>query len=123
MKERGLGEMKILQHKTTNLCRVLMRREQVFKICANHKITSQMELKPHQEISNTYIWSAMDYADGEAKHETLCIKFKTDEQAKKFVQIFNKAKEINRNKTDDFPSMGKLSLNDDGRIECRLVIC
>lgn len=95
MKERGLGEMKILEHKTTKRCRVLMRREQVFKVCANHKITSEMELKEHQGKENAYVWSAMDFADGETKHETLCIKFKTNDQAKRFYQQFNDAKQTN----------------------------
>jgi hypothetical protein len=92
MKERGVGELKILQHKTTNVCRVLMRREQVLKLCANHQITSQMELKQHQGSENVYVWSAMDYAEGEAKHETLCARFKSSEQAKKFLTQFNEAK-------------------------------
>lgn len=52
-----------------------------------------MELKPHGGSENTYVWSAMDYADGEAKHETLCIRFKTADQAKRFVKLFNEAKE------------------------------
>ena len=95
MKERGIGEMKILQHKTTNLCRILMRREQVLKLCANHQITSQMELKPHQGSENAYVWSAMDFADGEAKHETLCVRFKTNDIAKNFLKQFNKAKVAN----------------------------
>jgi len=112
MKERGVGEMKILQHKTTNICRILMRREQVLKLCANHQITSQMELKPHQGSANAYLWSAMDFADGEAKHETLCIRFKTDEQAKNFAKIFNEAKETNTKKSGDLPSIEKISLND-----------
>ena len=77
MKERGVGEMKILQHKTTKLCRILMRREQVLKVCANHQISSQMELIPHQLTENAYIWSVMDFTDGEAKHETFCIRFKS----------------------------------------------
>ncbi|CAF4381937.1 unnamed protein product, partial [Rotaria magnacalcarata] len=113
MKERGTGEMKILQHKTTHVCRVLMRREQVLKICANHQITSQMNLKVHQGSANAFIWSAMDFADGEAKHETLCIRFKTDEQAKNFQKVFNEAKEINTKKTGDVPSVRKISLNDE----------
>ena len=113
MKERGIGEMKILQHKTTNLCRILMRREQVLKLCANHQITSQMELKPHQGSENAYVWSAMDFADGEAKHETLCVRFKTDEQAKKFAKIFNEVKEINTKKSSDMPAIEKVSLNDE----------
>jgi hypothetical protein len=92
MKERGIGEIKILQHKTINHCRVLMRREQVFKVCANHKITSQLELKPHQGSENAYVWSVMDFADGHAKHETFCVKFKTSDIAKRFFQQFNDAK-------------------------------
>jgi len=113
MKERGTGEMKILQHKTSKACRVLMRREQVLKLCANHQITSQMELKPHQGTANAYLWSAMDFADGEAKHETLCIKFKTEEQAKNFAKVFNEAKGTNTKKSEDLPSIGKISLNDE----------
>jgi hypothetical protein len=97
MKERGTGEMKILQHKTSKVCRILMRREQVLKLCANHQITSQMELKPHQGSENAYVWSAMDFAEGEAKHETLCIRFKSAEVAKRFVQQFNEAKQGNAN--------------------------
>ncbi|CAF3310834.1 unnamed protein product [Rotaria socialis] len=113
MKERGIGEMKILQHKTTKQCRILMRRDQVFKVCANHKITSQMELQPHRETANTLIWSAMDFSDGQFKHETLCIKFKTNEQAVNFSKIFHQAKLINLNDTDDLPSIKDISLNDD----------
>jgi E3 SUMO-protein ligase RanBP2 len=97
MKERGTGEMKILQHKTSKVCRILMRREQVLKLCANHQITSQMELKPHQGSENAYVWSAMDFAEGEAKHETLCIRFKSADVAKRFVQQFNEAKQGNAN--------------------------
>ncbi|CAF3893273.1 unnamed protein product [Rotaria sp. Silwood2] len=113
MKERGIGEMKILQHKTTNLCRILMRREQIFKVCANHKITSQMELTPHREIPNVYLWSAMDFSDSEAKHETFCIKFKTHEQATQFEKIFDQAREINQNNIDNISSIKNISLNDD----------
>jgi hypothetical protein len=109
----GEEDENILQHKTSNVCRILMRREQVLKLCANHQITSQMELKPHQGTPNAYIWSAMDFADGEAKHETLCIRFKTEEQAKNFAKVFNDAKVNNTKKSGDLPSIGKISLNDE----------
>ncbi len=56
-----------------------------------------MDLKPHQGSENAYVWSAMDFAEGEAKHETLCIRFKSAEVAKRFVQQFNEAKKANAN--------------------------
>jgi hypothetical protein len=57
----------------------------------------------------------MDFADGEAKHETLCIRFKTDEQAKNFAKVFNEAKVINTKKSGDLPAVEKISLNDDSK--------
>ena len=47
-KERGLGEMTILWNKRSGKGRVLMRREQILKLCCNHLITEDMELKCHQ---------------------------------------------------------------------------
>jgi Ran-binding protein 1 len=35
-KERGTGDVKFLQHKTSNKVRLLMRRDKTLKICANH---------------------------------------------------------------------------------------
>ena len=112
MKERGIGEMKILQHKTSNACRILMRREQVLKICANHRITNQMDLKPHQTSDVAFVWSAMDFADGEAKHESLCVKFKSSDLAKNFSKMFNEAKAINENLNGAPSAVAKNSSND-----------
>jgi len=95
MKERGLGEMKILQHKQTKICRILMRREQVLKVCANHQISPIMELKAHHGAENAFVWSALDYAENNAKQETLCVKFKTPDQAKRFETAFNESRKIN----------------------------
>jgi len=44
-KERGRGDLKLLKHKQTGKVRLLMRREKIFKICANHYIHPSMELK------------------------------------------------------------------------------
>ena len=59
-KERGLGDIKILKTKNGRY-RVVMRREQVLKVCANHYISSQMALRPQATNDRAWIWSAMDF--------------------------------------------------------------
>lgn len=90
-KEKGRGEMKILEHKTTGRTRVLMRREQVLKICCNHFITPQLTLKPLQTAERSWTWSAQDFSDGELVQETFAVKFKTSDQAQNFKNIFEAA--------------------------------
>lgn len=78
-KERGLGQMKILKHIITGVTRFLMRREQVLKVCCNHRITQSLELKPSSSSEKAYTWYAVDYSEGEMKNELLAIRFKTVE--------------------------------------------
>ncbi|KAI4893683.1 hypothetical protein NFI96_020053 [Prochilodus magdalenae] len=87
-KERGVGDLKILFHPVKNYYRVLMRREQVLKVCANHTITEAMELKPMNTSANALVWTANDYAEGDAKVEQLAAKFKTPELAESFRKAF-----------------------------------
>nr|KAF6383400.1 RAN binding protein 2 [Pipistrellus kuhlii] len=87
-KERGVGDIKILWHTLKNYYRILMRRDQVFKVCANHVITKTMELKPLNVSNNALVWTASDYADGEAKVEQLAARFKTKEMADCFKRKF-----------------------------------
>lgn len=61
-KERGVGEIKILFHTQKKYYRVLMRRDQVLKVCANHIITKEMNLVPSDTSNNALIWVATDYA-------------------------------------------------------------
>ena len=35
-KERGVGELKIMRHRNTGQVKLIMRRDQVLKICCNH---------------------------------------------------------------------------------------
>lgn len=61
-KERGIGDIKILFHPSKHSYRILMRREQVLRVCANHIITQDMDLQPMSASANTLIWTATDYA-------------------------------------------------------------
>uniref|UniRef100_A0A668W460 E3 SUMO-protein ligase RanBP2 n=1 Tax=Oreochromis aureus TaxID=47969 RepID=A0A668W460_OREAU len=87
-KERGIGDIKILFHPTKHFYRILMRREQVLRVCANHKISQAMELKPMNTSANALIWTATDYSDGEGVIEQLAAKFKTPEIAESFKKTF-----------------------------------
>ncbi|XP_071357081.1 E3 SUMO-protein ligase RanBP2 isoform X2 [Trachinotus anak] len=93
-KERGIGNVKILKHSTKGKVRLLMRREQVLKICANHYITADMLLKPNAGSDKSWVWNAIDYADEEPKPEQLAIRFKTVDEASLFKAKFEEAQKI-----------------------------
>uniref|UniRef100_A0A7N6AR43 E3 SUMO-protein ligase RanBP2 n=1 Tax=Anabas testudineus TaxID=64144 RepID=A0A7N6AR43_ANATE len=93
-KERGIGNVKILKHSTKGKFRLLMRREQVLKICANHYITADMLLKPNAGSDKSWVWNAIDYADEEPKPEQLAIRFKTVDEASLFKSKFEEAQKI-----------------------------
>lgn len=87
-KERGVGDIKILFHPEKRFYRVLMRREQVLKVCANHTISLAMDLKPMNTSAQALVWTATDHAEGEGKVEQLAAKFKTPELAESFRKTF-----------------------------------
>ncbi|XP_046569628.1 E3 SUMO-protein ligase RanBP2-like [Haliotis rubra] len=92
-KERGLGTMKILEHKTSHRYRLLMRREQIFKVCCNHVITPELELKPMGSgDGKSWVWYAKDFSEEEGKVEQLAIKFKNKEIADQFKKEFDDGK-------------------------------
>uniref|UniRef100_A0A673IFZ0 RanBD1 domain-containing protein n=1 Tax=Sinocyclocheilus rhinocerous TaxID=307959 RepID=A0A673IFZ0_9TELE len=93
-KERGIGSIKILKHKTSGKVRLLMRREQVLKICANHYITADMALKPNAGSDKSWVWYAMDYADEMPRTEQLAIRFKTADEAALFKVKFEEAQKF-----------------------------
>ncbi|XP_030057332.1 E3 SUMO-protein ligase RanBP2 isoform X2 [Microcaecilia unicolor] len=92
-KERGVGEIKILFHSERQYYRILMRRDQVLKVCANHLISTTMEIKPLNTSNNALTWIATDYADGEAKFEHLAVKFKTEQLMDSFKKIFEECQQ------------------------------
>lgn len=94
-KERGTGVLKILRNKETNRCRLLMRRNQTFRVCANHFVLPFLKLKPFSGTDRAFIWTAPDFADGTESHDTLSVRFKTKEIAASFKEAFEKAQKIN----------------------------
>eukprot|EP01135_Chromosphaera_perkinsii_P004262 Nk52_evm14s273 gene=Nk52_evmTU14s273 len=104
-KERGVGEVKLLQHKETNKIRLLMRRDKTLKICANHVITKDMELCMFSGSEKAWLWTvAADLVDGEVLAETLAIRFGTIDEAQKFKAEFGKCAEAASTGTESRPS-------------------
>lgn len=93
-KERGTGEVKILCNKAGH-CRILMRRDKTFKVCANHYVHPGMELKPSHGSDKAWVWSTLaDFADEEPKPELLALRFGSVENAQKFKEKFEEAKKM-----------------------------
>ncbi|CAG5117829.1 unnamed protein product, partial [Candidula unifasciata] len=88
-KERGIGEIKILQSKDLVKFRIVMRREQILKLCANHFLTADMKLTPMAASDRAWCYFANDFSEEEIKHEHLAVKFKTAEKAKVFQEKFD----------------------------------
>ncbi|KAF8605473.1 hypothetical protein BDV93DRAFT_554840 [Ceratobasidium sp. AG-I] len=91
-KERGTGDVRLLQHKETKKVRVLMRRDKTLKICANHYVTSDMKLQPNVGSDRSWVWKvAADISDGEPTAETLAIRFANKEIADEYKLAFENA--------------------------------
>ncbi|KAL0185343.1 hypothetical protein M9458_021040, partial [Cirrhinus mrigala] len=106
-KERGVGDIKILFHPMKKRYRLLMRREQVLKVCANHTISQSIELKPMNTSANALVYRPRSsphtrhssagvftsvrlftHTEGDGKVEQLAAKFKTPELAESFRRAF-----------------------------------
>jgi len=95
-KERGTGDVRLLQHKETKRIRLVMRRDKTLKLCANHAITADMRLQPNVGSDRSWVWKvAADYADNEPVAETLAIRFANSENAQQFKTKFEEAQKIN----------------------------
>ena len=89
-KDRGIGDMKILEHKTGGKVRLLMRRDQILKICCNHYLTANMSLTPHNDSDKAWTWhTPSDFADEVQNPETFVLRFKLPEVARQFKAAFD----------------------------------
>lgn len=84
-KERGIGNMKVMVQKDDpSKVRLLMRREQVLKICCNQMLTKDMIFKKMPNTETALTWFGQDYSENELQLELLAIRFKTAETCKQF---------------------------------------
>ncbi|KAJ7392587.1 E3 SUMO-protein ligase RanBP2 [Desmophyllum pertusum] len=88
--------------------RVLMRRAQVLKLCANHQITSDMKLQPNAGSEKSWVWSTLaDFSEQECKAQRLAVRFKSEVIAKQFKETFEKCQEMLKNQTSVKPNQDK----------------
>ena len=83
-KERGVGEMKILHHVKYGRYRLLLRREQVYKVACNLLLTPDITFSKMTSTDRAWVWAGMNYAEEQPCIEQLAVKFKTPELAKNF---------------------------------------
>ncbi|KAK6026099.1 RanBP1 domain protein [Ostertagia ostertagi] len=90
-KERGTGVMKVLENNSTKKCRVVMRREQVFKVCANHQLLPGMTIQAMPRQEKAMMWYCEDFSEDQGTHEKLSARFASVEVANKFKEVFENA--------------------------------
>lgn len=92
-KERGTGDVRLLQHKENNKIRILMRRDKTLKICLNHFVNKSAELTENVGSDRSWVFHAVDYADGERDEAMLAIRFANSENAALFREFYDAARE------------------------------
>jgi len=75
--------------------RMLMRQEKTLKIRANHLVMPGTSLQPHAGSDKAWVWSAVDFSEGEQKVELFCLRFGSVEKAQDFSKKFEEAMTIN----------------------------
>ena len=89
-KERGVGDIKILKNTTNGRARVVMKRDQILKICCNHFILPDMTLRPNMGSDKSWIWQTLsDFTKESPREEKLSVKFKHAQKAQEFKTIFD----------------------------------
>lgn len=99
-KERGVGELKILHHPGRNSYRLLMRREQIFKLVLNHGVTSDLHVTPMNNSPKAFVWATMNHAEEGPQLEQLAARFKNEDVASLFKSVLDQCQEKLRQKPD-----------------------
>ena len=97
-KERGTGDLTMMrdtlaEDAAMRKIRLLMRREQTLKTCLNHFVNGAVELTENVGSDRSWVWSAVDYADGEADPCSLAVRFANSDQAARFKTAYDEARQ------------------------------
>ena len=88
-KDNGVGVMKLLYNRNMQKSRLVMRRDQVHKLCANHALSETMKLEPFPSNELTVTWNALgDISDNSAENKLLAAKFKNEDILSEFKNTF-----------------------------------
>jgi E3 SUMO-protein ligase RanBP2 len=77
------------EDKVVLVLRLLMRRDQVLKLCLNHFLKPELVFREKDE--KTWLWIAPDYSEGHVQEEKFALRFKNKEIATEFKQAIDKA--------------------------------
>ena len=92
-KERGIGDLKIMKHRDTGKVKLIMRRDQILKLCCNHSLTVDMKVTQMATSEKACTWfTTADYSEEVVRPEKLSAKFKTAQILKEFMETFDKCK-------------------------------
>lgn len=84
-KDRGIGNMKVMANKDDpNKLRLVMRREQVLKLCCNQLIEKDTKFNKLPKSETALSWFGHDYSENELQLEMLAIRFKEAAVCKQF---------------------------------------
>jgi len=91
-KERGVGEVRFMEHKETHKIRILMRQDKTLKVRLNHYVVPGLELNEMAGSDRAWMWNCpMDYSEEEPQPDIFAIRFANRENALKFKDAFEDA--------------------------------
>jgi len=95
-KERGVGDVRFMEHKETHKIRILMRQDKTLKVRLNHYVVPGLELAELNGSDRAWMWNCpMDYSEEEPQPDIFAIRFANHENALKFKDAFEDAVEKN----------------------------
>jgi len=94
-KERGKGDVRLMQQRDTKKVRIILRQQKTLKIRMHHIVAPACELKQNTGSDRSWTWVATDYSDEVAKIESFAISFRDSDVANDFKAKFDIARKIN----------------------------